>query len=348
MLLLRRIPGIHRVLTAMDIPGENVYGVIPRFADQPVFAEAEARFRGEAVAAVAGEAEDIEALDLSTFPVTWEELPRLLTTEDALAPGAELIHATRENNVLVRGRVVRGDVEKALSESDVVVEGEYETGFIEHAYIEPEAGFARRVGDQIEIQACTQAPYMDRADIARILGIAPEAVRIIPTAVGGGFGAKLDLSVQPFIALAAWHLRKPVRMIYSAQRIHTIDHQASSFSHSPARRGHSRRQADCDGLHRRFQYGRLLFLGTDGGGARPSPRFRPVLRAALSRSRPGQCTRICCLQGPFAASAFRKLRLRKSSFTTISRTSWESTAWSFRIMNALDNEHSHRHRSGSR
>src|SRR6478672_1159534 len=56
---------------------------------------------------------------------------------------------------------------------------------------------------------------MDRADIARILGIAPEAVRIIPSAVGGGFGAKLDLSVQPFVALAAWHLRQPVRMVYS-------------------------------------------------------------------------------------------------------------------------------------
>jgi aldehyde oxidoreductase len=208
-------PGIHRVLTAKDIPGENVYGVIPRFADQPVFAEVEARFRGEAVAAVAGEAEIVEALDLSTFPVTWEPLPALTTIAAALAPGAELIHASRENNVLVRGRVVHGDVEKALAESDVVVEGEYETGFIEHAYVEPEAGFARRVGDQIEIQACTQAPYMDRSDIARILGIAPEAVRIIPTAVGGGFGAKLDLSVQPFIALAAWHLRQPVRMVYS-------------------------------------------------------------------------------------------------------------------------------------
>ena len=109
----------------------------------------------------------------------------------------------------------RGDVEKAIAEADVVVEGEYETGFVEHAYIEPEAGFARRLGDQIEIQACTQSPYMDRADIAKILGIAQEQVRIIPTAVGGGFGSKLDLSVQPFVALAAWKLGRPVRMVYS-------------------------------------------------------------------------------------------------------------------------------------
>jgi CO/xanthine dehydrogenase Mo-binding subunit len=106
-------------------------------------------------------------------------------------------------------------VEKAFAGAAVVVEGEYETGFVEHAYIEPEAGFARRVGNTIEVQACTQAPYMDRADIAAILGIAPEAVRVIPTAVGGGFGAKLDLSVQPFVAMAAWILRQPVRMVYS-------------------------------------------------------------------------------------------------------------------------------------
>ena len=208
-------PGIHAVLTAKDVPGENRYGVIPPFADQPVFAEEETRFRGEAVAAVVGDAEAVEQLDPARFPVSWEELPALTTMEAALAPNAPLLHAKREGNVLVRGRVMRGEVEKALAEADVVVEEEYETGFVEHAYIEPEAGWARRVGDSIEVEACTQSPYMDRADLARILGIPPEAVRIIPTAVGGGFGSKLDLSVQPFIALAAWHLRQPVRMVYT-------------------------------------------------------------------------------------------------------------------------------------
>ncbi len=203
------------VLTAKDVPGVDCYGVIPRFADQPVFARAEARFRGEAIAAIVGETEALEALDLAEFPVRWEELSALKSIDDALAPDAARIHAHREQNVLVRGRVVRGDVEKALAEADIVVEGEYETGFVEHAYIEPEAGFARRVGDSIEIQACTQSPYMDRDDIAKILGIAPEKVRIIPTAVGGGFGSKLDLSVQPFVALAAWKLGRPVRMVYS-------------------------------------------------------------------------------------------------------------------------------------
>jgi aldehyde oxidoreductase len=208
-------PGVLAVMTAKDVPGVDCYGVIPKYSDQRVFAHREARFRGEAVAAVVGLAEVIEALDLAEFPVQWEELAPLKTVDEALAKDAPRIHAHREGNVLVRGRVVCGDVEKALVEAAVVAEGEYETGFIEHAYIEPEAGFARRVGDQIEVQACTQSPYMDRDDIAKILGIAPEKVRIIPTSVGGGFGSKLDLSVQPFVALAAWKLGQPVRMVYS-------------------------------------------------------------------------------------------------------------------------------------
>jgi aldehyde oxidoreductase len=212
---VRGHPGIAAVFTAKDVPGVDCYGVIPKFADQPVFARREARYRGEAVAAIVGEASALEALDLLAFPIQWEQLSAILTIDAALAPDADQIHGHREQNILVRGRVVRGDVESALARADYVVEGEYETGFVEHAYIEPEAGFARRVGDTIEVQACTQSPYMDRADIAKILGIAPEKVRIIPTAVGGGFGSKLDLSIQPFVALAAWKLDRPVRMVYS-------------------------------------------------------------------------------------------------------------------------------------
>ena len=208
-------PGVRLVLTAGDVPGVDCYGVIPKYADQPVFAHREARYRGEAVAAMVGEADVLEEFDLADFPIRWEELPPLKTIDEALATDAPRIHAHREGNVLVRGRVVCGDVDKALAQADVAADGEYETGFVEHAYIEPEAGFARRVGDGLEVQACTQSPYMDRADIAKILGIAPEKVRIIPTAVGGGFGSKLDLSVQPFVALAAWKLGQPVRMVYS-------------------------------------------------------------------------------------------------------------------------------------
>jgi CO/xanthine dehydrogenase Mo-binding subunit/aerobic-type carbon monoxide dehydrogenase small subunit (CoxS/CutS family) len=222
--------GVETILTSKDVPGEDCYGVIPRFADQPVFARQEARFRGEAVAAIVGEADAIEGLDLTNFPVIWEQMPGLTTIDEGLSSGAPAIHANRADNVLTRGRVVCGDVEQGLADADVVVEREFETGFVEHAYIEPEAGFARRVGDRIEVQACTQSPYMDRGDIAKVLGIAAEDVRVIPTAVGGGFGSKLDLSVQPFLALAAWRLRRPVRMVYSR-----IESMMSTTKRHPAR-----------------------------------------------------------------------------------------------------------------
>src|SRR5205807_5150784 len=120
-------PGIHAVFTAKDIPGKNCFGVIPRFADQPVFAEGEVRFRGEAVAAVVGEEQAVEGLDLEQFPVLWEECRALLDIDEALQSGAPLVHENRPGNVLVRGRVVRGDVEKAFAQADVVVAGEYET-----------------------------------------------------------------------------------------------------------------------------------------------------------------------------------------------------------------------------
>jgi CO/xanthine dehydrogenase Mo-binding subunit/aerobic-type carbon monoxide dehydrogenase small subunit (CoxS/CutS family) len=211
----RAHPGIAAVFTAADVPGANCFGVIGPFADQPALAETIVRYRGEAVALVVGDDQTMRHLDLAAFPVTWSPRPALTTLEEALEPTAERIHAHRPLNVLTSGRVARGDVEAGLAGADVVVEGAFETGFVEHAYIEPEAGFARRVGDRIEIQACTQAPYMDRHDVATILGLAPEQVRIIPTAVGGGFGSKLDLSIQPFIAIAAWRLDRPVRMVYS-------------------------------------------------------------------------------------------------------------------------------------
>ena len=208
-------PGLVAVFTAADVPGVNRFGVIPATADQPVFAEGETRFRGEAVAMVVGEPDAMAALDLEGFPVTWEELVPLMSIDEALADGAPRLHAEREGNVLIRGKVRSGDLEATLGAADVVVEGAFETGFIEHAYIEPEAGFAVRVGDRLEVQVTTQSPHMDRTELEAILGLPEAAVRILPTAVGGGFGSKLDLSVQPYVALAAWLLDRPVRLTYT-------------------------------------------------------------------------------------------------------------------------------------
>src|SRR6266404_8465403 len=104
---VRNHPGIKAVFTAKDVPGKNCYGVISKFADQPVFAEGEARYRGEAVAAVVGGVATVEALEVADFPVSWEELSPLRDIDAALAAGARPIHENRPENILVRGRVIR-------------------------------------------------------------------------------------------------------------------------------------------------------------------------------------------------------------------------------------------------
>jgi CO/xanthine dehydrogenase Mo-binding subunit/aerobic-type carbon monoxide dehydrogenase small subunit (CoxS/CutS family) len=202
-----------QVFTAADIGGVNRLGVIPAFADQPVLAAAEVRFRGEAVAVVAGEAGVMAALDLADFPVAWELLAAV--TDPASAIGARSVLPDRPDNVLVRGRVSRGDPDAALDAAYVTAAAEVDTVFVEHAYIEPEAGVAWMASDRLVIRACTQAPGMDRDEVAKVLGLSLDRVRIIPSATGGGFGSKLDVSLQPLIGLVALKTGRPCRMVYS-------------------------------------------------------------------------------------------------------------------------------------
>ncbi|MFA6153934.1 molybdopterin-dependent oxidoreductase [Mesorhizobium sp.] len=211
----RAHPGIAGVFTAADIPGKNCFGVIGPFADQPALAEGFVRLRGEAVALVAGEREAMLDLDLSEFPVRWSELPHLLHTAEAQADGAALIHENRPDNLLTSGFVERGDPEAALAGAAFTVSGAIDTSYVEHAYIEPEAGHAYLDGDTLVIVACTQAPYMDRDETARLLGLAVDKVRIVPTATGGGFGSKLDVSLQPLIGLVALKTGRPAALTYT-------------------------------------------------------------------------------------------------------------------------------------
>ena len=206
-------PGVAAVFTADDIPGRNAFSVIPPFADQPAVASSPARFRGECVALVAFEP-GAEA-DLTGFPITWTPLEPLATPE--MAEAGPSIHPARPGNLLIEGRVVKGDAAAALAGSAHLVEGVMTTAFVEHAYIEPEAGAAWMEGETLVIRACTQAPGMDREDTAAILGLPVERVRIIPSATGGGFGSKLDISLQPLIGLVALKTGRPCRMVYSRQ-----------------------------------------------------------------------------------------------------------------------------------
>ncbi|WP_346433053.1 xanthine dehydrogenase family protein [Breoghania sp.] len=205
--------GLDLVLSAADVPGENCFGVIPGFEDQPMFADGEARFKGEAVAAIVGPVDIVKALDLSAFPVTFTPLKAALVPDEATE--IEDLHESRADNVMCRGFVKHGDPDAAMPGAAVIVEGHFSTGFVEHGYIEPEAGYAVRRGDRLEFHCCTQTPFMNRVGLSEFLGLSPDAIRVVPTAVGGGFGSKLDLTAQSYAALAAWLMNRPVRITYS-------------------------------------------------------------------------------------------------------------------------------------
>ncbi|CAH0293469.1 molybdopterin cofactor-binding domain-containing protein [Roseomonas sp. CECT 9278] len=240
----RAAHGLVAILCARDVPGVNAFGIMPNLKDQPVFADGLVRHRGEAVLGLLGTRDAIAAVRDADLPITWDPLSPLIGIDAALAPDAPQLHAHAPGNVLVRGHLKRGDAEGALASSAACAEGRFATAFVEHAYIEPEAGHAAAGG--LTIAACTQAPVMDQEETARVLGVAQDSVRIIPTGCGGGFGGKLDVSVQPLLAVAARVTNRPVRMTYSR-----TESMAASTKRHPARL-QARMGADADGRFTAF------------------------------------------------------------------------------------------------
>ena len=228
--LQAKYPGLVRVLTATDVPGNNGYGIYPDVKDQPALAVSEVRFKGEAVVGLVGDYETVFGIRDEELPITWTPRAPVFGLDAALAADAHRIHEKHAGNILADGYLKKGDGAAAMATADIVVEDSFETVFVEHAYIEPEAGWARRVGDRLEITVSTQAPYMDRDEMAQMIGIPNESVRIIPTACGGGFGGKLDLGIHPLVGIAAWLLDRPVRCTWNR-----IESMAASTKRHPSR-----------------------------------------------------------------------------------------------------------------
>ncbi|KJR49221.1 Xanthine dehydrogenase, molybdenum binding subunit [Desulfosporosinus sp. I2] len=209
---VERIPGVVRIFTHVDIPGINGYGIIVK--DQPALTD-KVRFKGDAIALVAAENEEIAKRALKLIKVDFEKLPPIYDVWTALKEDAPAIHS--RGNILTVSKIKKGDAEAVLNQAEVVVSRSYTTQRVEHCYIETEGGVAYIENGILVIKVSTQNPHYDRRDVARVLGLPMNKVRVIQATTGGGFGGKLDISVQCFLGLAAIKLGRPVRMVYDRQ-----------------------------------------------------------------------------------------------------------------------------------
>lgn len=210
-----KIPGVAAVLTAPDVPGRNRFG--PIFHDQPVFAEDRVRYLGDALAGVFAESEEIAEEAVSLIRVDYRPLPVVSTWEEATASDGPLLHAPeRKSNIFARMESGKGRVDEGFGEADFILEGDYSTQYVEHAYMEPESCVARVENDgRLSVYVACQGPEADIKEMAPVLGLDPERIHIAHMPMGGGFGGKEDISVQIIAALGALKTGRPVKYTYT-------------------------------------------------------------------------------------------------------------------------------------
>ncbi len=227
-------PGVVAVFTARDVP-VNERGL--QVQDQPVFCGPGSskagtdivRFVGDQVALIVAETEQAAARARDLIRVSYEDLPVLTDPFAALAPGAPQLHTCRqrsaihpelrtEGNLISHHQIRKGDVEKAWPQADVIVEGEYHTPSQEHVFLQPEAGLAY-IDEQgrLTVAAAGQWTSEDQHQIARALNLPQEHVRVIYPAIGGAFGGREDISIQIAVALGAWKLKRPVKIVWTRE-----------------------------------------------------------------------------------------------------------------------------------
>ena len=228
-------PGVAAVFTAKDVPN-NEYGLI--MPDQPVLIGPgsnkvggdTARFIGDQVALVIAESEKAAARARDLIEIEWEDLLVITDPRQAMKDGAPLLFPEKGSNVFCHYRIRKGDVEEAFARAKVVVEGYYQTPFQEHAFLQPEAGLAYIDEEgRVTVQVAGQWAHEDREQIAHALQLPEEKVRVIYPAIGGAFGGREDMSVQIVLALAAWKLRRPVKIVWSREESIIGHHKRHPF-----------------------------------------------------------------------------------------------------------------------
>ena len=228
----KKVPGFVRVLTHEDVP-KNIYTILTLIGIGPdeeyVLAEDKVRYIGEPIAAIIAESEEAAMEAAAQVRLDLEELPAVFDVEEALKPGAPILKEWGTNYFVYEGhhcrRVRLGDVDKGFSEADYIVEDRYQTSPIEHAPSETTGCIAKPEADgRITIYSNTQALFFTLDNAAIILQVPFQKLHLVGGTVGGGFGGKVDVIVEPISALAAMKTNRPVKYMFSRQE----EMQASS------------------------------------------------------------------------------------------------------------------------
>jgi len=209
------LPGVRAVITAADI--ELVpfgYG-----QDNTALKKEKVTCIRDEVAAVAADTPQIAAEALKRIRVTYEDLPVVASTDEARAPGAPVIHAKVSDNTPFRYDYAHGDVEQGIRESDVIVEDTYVLQRVAHCCLGTSGIIADFDADgRLTLYSLTQVPFLYKHDLARVIAVPPEKIRIIQPPIGGGFGSKLDIHpFEPICVFLARATRRPVRLVFSRE-----------------------------------------------------------------------------------------------------------------------------------
>jgi CO/xanthine dehydrogenase Mo-binding subunit len=273
----RRHTGVRVVLTAEDIPGNNKYGGIIK--DQQHLCDEKVRYVGDPVAVVVGRTQEVVRQALKKIRVNYHELPTVFDPEEAMAPGAPSVHDG--GNILHHRKIRKGDVETGFAESDIIIEKTFRSQTMEHAYIEPEAGLAYMDNGQMVLYCCTQAPHYFRGEIASMLGLPLNRVRVIRAVTGGAFGGKGELFGQQYAALAAYITGLPVKCVLTREESVIVTPKRHAFTL------YYRFGATKDG---RLQAARVTIIGNGGAYASLGPAV--LTRSATMAIGPYDCPNV--------------------------------------------------------
>jgi len=208
-----KMDGVVAALTHKDIPGVNSYGVIIK--DQRFLAEDKARYAGEPVAVVIAKTGELAHRAAEKVAIRYETLPAIFDPREAMKPDAIPIH--EKGNILHHRKIRKGNVDEGFKRADIIVERQFVTQSVDHAYLEPEAAISYWDGSMMVVECCSQGPHYLRHEIARLLDLPINRVRVIQATTGGGFGGKIDLLLQHFVALGTYVTGQPVKMVWSRE-----------------------------------------------------------------------------------------------------------------------------------